>query len=250
MGTRFDDPLPVPRPVRARATSHSRRDLEGQPPRSSAPLLSGRGARVPRDRRRRGRAPRRDQQLHGADPRPCLPPARRGGEPPAWPRHGVRGLDARGGRPRRAPGGAGRASSGSASGTPAPRRCDGDQGRALHGPRPDRQVRGGLPRVLRRRPGELQLAAGGGGRTTRRPACPRPAVCPSTACSRPWCWNDRDACEPLLARHGPDLAAVLVDPLSNRMGFIPPVEGSSPSSARPPGSTASCWSSTRSSRSA
>jgi glutamate-1-semialdehyde 2,1-aminomutase len=37
-------------------------------------------------------------------------------------------------------------------------------------------------------------------------------------------WNDRDACEQLLARHGPDLAAVLVDPLSNRMGFIPPVE--------------------------
>ena len=38
-------------------------------------------------------------------------------------------------------------------------------------------------------------------------------------------WNDRDACEQLLARHASDLAAVLVDPLSNRMGFIPPAEG-------------------------
>jgi glutamate-1-semialdehyde 2,1-aminomutase len=38
-------------------------------------------------------------------------------------------------------------------------------------------------------------------------------------------WNDRDACERLIARHGAELAAVLVDPLSNRMGFIPPAEG-------------------------
>jgi glutamate-1-semialdehyde 2,1-aminomutase len=38
-------------------------------------------------------------------------------------------------------------------------------------------------------------------------------------------WNDRDACEALLAAHGNELAAVIVDPLSNRMGFIPPAEG-------------------------
>ena len=38
-------------------------------------------------------------------------------------------------------------------------------------------------------------------------------------------WNDPDACERLLTRHAAELAAVLVDPLSNRMGFIPPAEG-------------------------
>ena len=38
-------------------------------------------------------------------------------------------------------------------------------------------------------------------------------------------WNDRDACERLVARHANELAAILVDPLSNRMGFIPPADG-------------------------
>jgi glutamate-1-semialdehyde 2,1-aminomutase len=38
-------------------------------------------------------------------------------------------------------------------------------------------------------------------------------------------WNDRDACERLLERHGSELAAVLVDPLANQMGFIPAAEG-------------------------
>src|SRR5215467_13259924 len=38
-------------------------------------------------------------------------------------------------------------------------------------------------------------------------------------------WNDRDACERLIERHATELAAVLVDPLSNRMGFIPPAKG-------------------------
>jgi glutamate-1-semialdehyde 2,1-aminomutase len=38
-------------------------------------------------------------------------------------------------------------------------------------------------------------------------------------------WNDRDACEQLLTRYRNELAAVLVDPLSNRMGFIPPASG-------------------------
>ena len=38
-------------------------------------------------------------------------------------------------------------------------------------------------------------------------------------------WNDRDACEELLTRCRGELAAVIVDPLSNRMGFIPPAEG-------------------------
>jgi glutamate-1-semialdehyde 2,1-aminomutase len=38
-------------------------------------------------------------------------------------------------------------------------------------------------------------------------------------------WNDRDATERLLARHRHEVAAVIVDPLSNRMGFIPPTEG-------------------------
>jgi glutamate-1-semialdehyde 2,1-aminomutase len=38
-------------------------------------------------------------------------------------------------------------------------------------------------------------------------------------------WNDRDATEQLVTRHRSELAAVIVDPLSNRMGFIPPAEG-------------------------
>ncbi len=38
-------------------------------------------------------------------------------------------------------------------------------------------------------------------------------------------WNDRDATERLIEAHGPELAALLVDPLSNRMGFIPPAPG-------------------------
>jgi glutamate-1-semialdehyde 2,1-aminomutase len=38
-------------------------------------------------------------------------------------------------------------------------------------------------------------------------------------------WNDPDACERLVTRHAGELAAVLVDPLANRMGFIPPAEG-------------------------
>jgi glutamate-1-semialdehyde 2,1-aminomutase len=38
-------------------------------------------------------------------------------------------------------------------------------------------------------------------------------------------WNDRDACERLITAHRAELAAVLVDPLANRMGFIPPAEG-------------------------
>ncbi len=38
-------------------------------------------------------------------------------------------------------------------------------------------------------------------------------------------WNDRDATEQLLTAHRNELAAVIVDPLSNRMGFIPPAEG-------------------------
>jgi len=38
-------------------------------------------------------------------------------------------------------------------------------------------------------------------------------------------WNDPDACERLVSRHGAELAAVLVDPLANRMGFIPPAAG-------------------------
>ena len=38
-------------------------------------------------------------------------------------------------------------------------------------------------------------------------------------------WNDPDATERLIAQHRNELAAVLVDPLSNRMGFIPPAEG-------------------------
>jgi len=38
-------------------------------------------------------------------------------------------------------------------------------------------------------------------------------------------WNDRDAVERLLTRHAPEIAAVVVDPLSNRTGFIPPAPG-------------------------
>ena len=75
------------------------RDLEGEPPRPPAPVLPRRGSRLPRDRRRRGRAARRDQQLHGADPRPRLPPARRRGQPAA-PRAARRSPRR---RPRRSP---------------------------------------------------------------------------------------------------------------------------------------------------
>jgi glutamate-1-semialdehyde 2,1-aminomutase len=38
-------------------------------------------------------------------------------------------------------------------------------------------------------------------------------------------WNDADAAERLLSRHKSELAAVIVDPLANRMGFIPPAPG-------------------------
>src|SRR5262249_15003941 len=38
-------------------------------------------------------------------------------------------------------------------------------------------------------------------------------------------WDDFDACGRLSALHAAELAAVLVDPLANRRGFIPPAEG-------------------------
>ena len=38
-------------------------------------------------------------------------------------------------------------------------------------------------------------------------------------------WNDRDGCARLIERHRGELAAVLVDPLANQMGFIPPAPG-------------------------
>jgi glutamate-1-semialdehyde 2,1-aminomutase len=38
-------------------------------------------------------------------------------------------------------------------------------------------------------------------------------------------WNDRDACERAIDRHRNELAAVIVDPLANQMGFIPPADG-------------------------
>jgi len=38
-------------------------------------------------------------------------------------------------------------------------------------------------------------------------------------------WNDPDAAERLITRHKSELAAVIVDPLANRMGFIPPAPG-------------------------
>ncbi|HEV8440434.1 MAG TPA: aspartate aminotransferase family protein [Methylomirabilota bacterium] len=38
-------------------------------------------------------------------------------------------------------------------------------------------------------------------------------------------WNDREATERLLTRFRNEVAAVLVDPLANRMGFIPPAPG-------------------------
>lgn len=38
-------------------------------------------------------------------------------------------------------------------------------------------------------------------------------------------WNNRDAVEQLIRAHRDELAAVIVDPLSNRMGFIPPDPG-------------------------
>ncbi len=38
-------------------------------------------------------------------------------------------------------------------------------------------------------------------------------------------WNDADTAERLLTRHRNEVAAVIVDPLANRMGFIPPAPG-------------------------
>lgn len=38
-------------------------------------------------------------------------------------------------------------------------------------------------------------------------------------------WNDPEAAERLLTRHKSELAALIVDPLANRMGFIPPAPG-------------------------
>lgn len=38
-------------------------------------------------------------------------------------------------------------------------------------------------------------------------------------------YNDREAAERILSKHKDELAALIVDPLSNRMGFVPPREG-------------------------
>ena len=38
-------------------------------------------------------------------------------------------------------------------------------------------------------------------------------------------WNDQEATERLLTRHKNEVAAVIVDPLANRMGFVPPAPG-------------------------
>lgn len=38
-------------------------------------------------------------------------------------------------------------------------------------------------------------------------------------------WNNADATERLLLRHKKDLATVIVDPLANQMGFVPPTPG-------------------------
>jgi glutamate-1-semialdehyde 2,1-aminomutase len=38
-------------------------------------------------------------------------------------------------------------------------------------------------------------------------------------------WNDADAAERLITQHKSELAAIIVDPLANRMGFIPPAPG-------------------------
>jgi glutamate-1-semialdehyde 2,1-aminomutase len=38
-------------------------------------------------------------------------------------------------------------------------------------------------------------------------------------------WNDPEAAEQLISLHKSELAAVIVDPLANRMGFIPPTPG-------------------------
>jgi glutamate-1-semialdehyde 2,1-aminomutase len=64
-------------------------------------------------------------------------------------------------------------------------------------------------------------------------------------------WNDRDATERLIVQHRNELAAVLVDPLSNRMGFIPPADGflSGSASPEPPAATAASRTSSPSARS-
>ncbi|MCH8146536.1 MAG: glutamate-1-semialdehyde 2,1-aminomutase [Planctomycetes bacterium] len=38
-------------------------------------------------------------------------------------------------------------------------------------------------------------------------------------------FNDLGAVEKLMAEHGPDVAAILVEPVAGNMGFVPPVEG-------------------------
>lgn len=38
-------------------------------------------------------------------------------------------------------------------------------------------------------------------------------------------WNDPEAAERLISRHKSEVAALIVDPLANRMGFIPPAPG-------------------------
>ena len=93
--------------------------------------------------------------------------------------------------------------------------------RAATRPRPDRQVRGLLPRPRRRAARERRLR----GRDARDPvdarAC-RPAVAADTIVCP---FNDLDAAAAAVARYGEGLAAVLVEPVAGNMGVVPPEPG-------------------------
>ena len=173
--------------------------------------------------RRRRPPPRPPQQLHVADPRPRAPGHHRGDDPPPRPRRLVPDADARGDRARLAPRrAAARGRPGALHQFRERGRDDGDEGRArLHRALEDRQVRGRVSRLLRLRRGEPRLDAPRTGARSPSPPASRTRAARRRPSSRTWSscrsiapsWRHA-----LIERHARELAAVIIDPVPNRVG--------------------------------
>ena len=114
---------------------------------------------------------------------------------------------------------------------PAPHRSAADRGDGLVLPRHRRRD----PRRPRRRPGGARARA----RSVRRSTSPRP---------RPWCRSTTSTPSTGGSREG-DVACLLMEPALTNIGIVLPDAGlPRRRSARSPGATACCWSSTRRTR--